>query len=100
MLLLKHEKGMQVSGEIGRIYRNQQEHDPSDRNRAREIAAVNDPIPVGILYRNENIPCYEDEQVPDTMNTAERVMSYLEAEFDKFTIDPSGSGARTAGAEA
>jgi hypothetical protein len=34
------------------------------------------------------------------MNTAERVMSYLEAEFDKFTIDPSGSGARTAGAEA
>ena len=99
MLLLKHENGMQISGDIGRIYTNQQEHDPSDRNRAREISAIDDPIPVGVLYRNQDIPCYEDEQVSDTVNTAEQVMSYLETEFDKFTIDPAGAGARDAGAE-
>jgi 2-oxoglutarate ferredoxin oxidoreductase subunit beta len=88
MLLLKHENGMRISADLGRIYRNQQEHDPSDRNRAREIAAACDPIPVGILYRDERVPRYEDEQVPDTLNTPQRVLSYLEAEFDKFTVEP------------
>ena len=88
MLLLQHPDGMQVPPELGRIYRNQQDHDPSDRNHARQIAAANDPIPVGILYRNENVSCYEDEHVPDTLSSAERVMSYLEAEFDKFTVEP------------
>jgi 2-oxoglutarate ferredoxin oxidoreductase subunit beta len=97
--LLKHEHGMQVSDDLGRIYRNQETHDPADRNRAREIAAQNDPIPVGVLYRNDNVPCYEDHQVADTMNTADRVMSYLEAEFDKFTIDAVGPGSRAAGAD-
>jgi 2-oxoglutarate ferredoxin oxidoreductase subunit beta len=91
MLLLKHENGLEINADIGRIYRNQQVHDPADRNRAREIAAVNDPIPVGILYRNESVPCYEDEQVPDTLNTAARVKTSLEAEFDKFTIEPPGT---------
>jgi 2-oxoglutarate ferredoxin oxidoreductase subunit beta len=100
MLLLKHENGMQISDDLGRIYRNQETHDPADRNRAREIAAQNDPMPVGVLYRNENVPCYEDHQVADAMNTSDRVRSYLEAEFDKFTIDPVGKGAEPAGADA
>jgi 2-oxoglutarate ferredoxin oxidoreductase subunit beta len=95
MLLLKHENGIHISADLGRIYRNQQEHDPADRNRAREIAAVSDPIPVGILYRNERVPCYEDEQVPDVLNTPERVKSHLEAEFDKFTVEPPAAQATT-----
>jgi 2-oxoglutarate ferredoxin oxidoreductase subunit beta len=91
MLLLKHENGLKISPDLGRIYRNQEEHDPADRNRAREMASVHDPIPVGILYRNPDAPCYEDRQVPDRMNTSEGVMNYLETEFDKFTIKPAGA---------
>ncbi len=90
MLLLKHENGLDISPDLGRIYRNQEVHDPADRNRAREMASIHDPIPVGIMYRNEDVPCYEDHQVPDQMNTAEGVMSYLQTEFDKFTIKPAG----------
>ena len=93
MLLLKHENGLDISDDLGRIYRNQEVHDPSQRNRAREIAAVSDPIPVGILYRNPDVPCYEDFQVPETMNTAETVKNFLETEFDKFTIQPTGTDA-------
>jgi 2-oxoglutarate ferredoxin oxidoreductase subunit beta len=93
MLLLKHENGLEISPELSRIYRNQEVHDPSDRNRAREMASVHDPLPVGILYRNPDAPCYEDRQVPDLMNTADGVMSYLETEFDKFTIKPAGADA-------
>jgi 2-oxoglutarate ferredoxin oxidoreductase subunit beta len=91
MLLLKHENGLEISPELGRIYRNQEVHDPADRNRAREMATVNDPIPVGIMYRNPDAPCYEDQQVPDQMNTADSVQKYLEKEFDKFTIQPAGT---------
>lgn len=91
MLLLKHENGLEISQDLGRIYRNQQVHDPADRNRARELASVHDPLPVGILYRNPDAPCYEDHQVPDQMNTAEGVTNYLESEFDKFTIKPAGA---------
>jgi 2-oxoglutarate ferredoxin oxidoreductase subunit beta len=93
MLLLKHENGLEISPELGRIYRNQEVHDPADRNRAREMASVNDPIPVGILYRNPDMNCYEDDQVPEQMNTSEAVMSYLEKEFDKYTIEPTGADA-------
>jgi 2-oxoglutarate ferredoxin oxidoreductase subunit beta len=93
MLLLKHENGLEISPELGRIYRNQEVHDPADRNRAREMASVNDPIPVGILYRNPQMNCYEDDQVPEQMNTSEAVMSYLEKEFDKYTIEPTGADA-------
>jgi 2-oxoglutarate ferredoxin oxidoreductase subunit beta len=93
MLLLKHENGLEISPELGRIYRNQEVHDPADRNRAREMASVSDPIPVGILYRNPEMNCYEDDQVPDRMNTAGTVKRYLEQEFDKYTIDPVGADA-------
>jgi 2-oxoglutarate ferredoxin oxidoreductase subunit beta len=93
MLLLKHENGLDISPELGRIYRNQEVHDPSDRNRAREIASSHDPIPVGVLYRNPDIPCYEDLQVPDKINTSEGVADFLKTEFDKVTIDPTGATA-------
>jgi len=90
MLLLNHKDGVNVSPELARIYHNQEAHDPADRNRAREIASINDPIPVGVLYRKEEIVCYEDVQVPDQMHTTDGVMSFLEAEFDKFAIHPVG----------
>jgi 2-oxoglutarate ferredoxin oxidoreductase subunit beta len=93
MLLLKHENGLDISPELGRIYRNQEVHDPSDRNRAREIASSHDPIPVGVLYRNPDIPCYEDLQVPDQINTSEGVADFLKTEFDKVTIGPTGATA-------
>ena len=35
MLLLSHDDGIRVRPELGRIYRNQESHDPADRNRAR-----------------------------------------------------------------
>jgi 2-oxoglutarate ferredoxin oxidoreductase subunit beta len=90
MLILKHENGLDISPELGRIYRNHEVHDPADRNRAREISSCHDPIPVGVLYRNDDIPCLEDWLVPEQMNTADTVADFLSSEFDKFTIDPPG----------
>ncbi len=93
MLILKHENGLDISPELGRIYRNHEVHDPADRNRAREISSCHDPIPVGVLYRNDEVACLEDWLVPEQMNSADVVADFLSSEFDKFTIDPPGATA-------
>jgi 2-oxoglutarate ferredoxin oxidoreductase subunit beta len=93
ILLLHHENGLHVSPGLGTTYKNQQPHDPSNIHRAREIASGTDPIPVGILYRNPGVPCYEDTRHAGQLQTADLVRTGLEAEFDKFTVWPQ-DGAR------
>jgi 2-oxoglutarate/2-oxoacid ferredoxin oxidoreductase subunit beta len=86
--LLHHERGLRIRPSLGSIYTNQQEHDPGDIHRAREIASTSDPIPVGILYRNADVPCYEDMRRNVDRRTPEVVRRNLEAELDTFTIWP------------
>jgi 2-oxoglutarate ferredoxin oxidoreductase subunit beta len=88
-LLLTHEQGLQLSPALAKVYRNQETHDPADLDRAREIASTIDPIPVGILYRNPDVPCYEDLRHAGQLRTTELIRTGLEAEFDKFTIWPN-----------
>lgn len=87
MLVLQHENGIQLSPELNQIYTHQEIHDPLNLNRAREIASSIDPIPVGILYKNPEIPCYEDIKVNDTVNSASHVEEFLNSEFDKVSIN-------------
>jgi 2-oxoglutarate ferredoxin oxidoreductase subunit beta len=86
--LLKHDDGLTLSAGVSRLYQNQLEHDPSNLNRAREIASGDDFIPVGILYRNPEVPCYEDLRRSDKLRTPELTRSGLNAEFDKYTVWP------------
>ena len=98
VLMLHHEKGLQVSSGLGKLYKNQLEHDPLNIDRAREIASCIDPIPMGILYRNPDVPCYEDLRRSDKLRTTEFLKQGLDAEFDKFTVWPheDDAGARPA----
>ena len=92
MLLLNHENGIQTSPALASVYKNHEIHDPADRNRAREIASTSDPIPVGVLYRNQSIPCYENPRGPDRLYTPDVVKGVLEKELDRFTIQAVGGG--------
>lgn len=85
-LILTHDSALRPSANISKVYKNQQQHDPSDINRAREIASLDDPIPVGILYQNPEVPCYEDLRHAGGLRTAEHIKAGLEAELDKFTV--------------
>ena len=88
ILMLHHEQGMQVSAGLANVYRNQAEHDPSNLDRAREIASNTDLIPVGILYHNPSVPCYEELRASGELRTTEYLRKGLEAELDKFTVWP------------
>jgi len=88
MLMLTHADGIHLGPALQKIYRNQIVHDPADIHRAREIASSEDPIPVGILYRNPGVPCYEDLRRAGMLRTTDTIRTSLEAEFDKFTVWP------------
>ena len=94
-LVLTHPRGIQLDASLARIYRNQAEHDPADLNRARELASNPDLTPVGILYRNDRVPCYEDLCKREQGFTPAMIEAVLNKEFDKFTVQPRhyGNGA-------
>jgi 2-oxoglutarate ferredoxin oxidoreductase subunit beta len=91
--LLRHPDFVTPSAELSRTYRNQLEHDPRDIDAARRVASMEDPIPVGILYQNDDVPCYEDTRHASALRTPDQVKRGLDAEFDKFTIWPDGGPA-------
>ncbi|MDP2320981.1 MAG: thiamine pyrophosphate-dependent enzyme [Acidobacteriota bacterium] len=86
--LLHHANGLQPSAGAAKVYKNQVEHDPSDLNQARLIASRTDVVPVGILYRNPEVPCYEDLVRSDRLRSAALTRTGLDAEFDKHTVWP------------
>ncbi len=90
-LILTHDSGLRPSSELSRTYRHQLAHDPADIHRAREIASSEDPIPVGILYQNPEVPCYEDLRGAGRPRSSESIRKGLEAEFDKFTVWPQAA---------
>lgn len=91
--VLHHADGLQPSAGTSKLYRNQLEHDPIDIDRAREIASQQDVIPVGILYRNPQVPCYEDLRRSTKLVTPSFVRSGLNAELDKYTVWPEKANA-------
>jgi 2-oxoglutarate ferredoxin oxidoreductase subunit beta len=91
ILLLNHEQGLRISPAIAKVYKNEERHDPSNLNRAREIASILDPIPVGILYRNPDVPCYEELRKSGQLRSIELIKAGLETEFDKFTVWPQST---------
>jgi 2-oxoglutarate ferredoxin oxidoreductase subunit beta len=88
--ILTHEDGLQLDPGLAKIYRNQLQHDPSDINRARELASSTDIVPVGILYRNDDVPCYEDVRRPDRIYTPELIEQAFNRELDNFTVETAG----------
>lgn len=91
LLLLTHEDGIEASPQLSSTYRNQVVHDPGDLAGAREIASETDPIPVGILYRNDDVPCYEDVRRPDHRYSPDDIQAAIDEELDRFTIWPTGA---------
>jgi 2-oxoglutarate/2-oxoacid ferredoxin oxidoreductase subunit beta len=89
LLILTHENGMQLSPSLARTYKSHEEHDPADLVDARRLVGTNERLPVGIIYRNPGVPCYEDLRKPDQLYTPELIKRGLEEELDKFTIWPA-----------
>jgi 2-oxoglutarate ferredoxin oxidoreductase subunit beta len=95
-MLLTHADGLTLSPAMASAYRNQRAHDPIDIDKAREIASLDEPIPVGILYRNPDAPCYEDLRHAGQLRSPEYIRTGLNRELDKYTVWPDDASVQQA----
>jgi len=86
----------QLSPSSAKTYKHQQEHDPSNIDRAREIASCDEPIPVGILYRNPECRATRTCATPARCARPDYIKAGLEKELDKFTVWPDEARRRKA----
>lgn len=83
--LLVHENGIVVPG-LDKTYKNVTRHDPSDLDAARRYASLNDgKYRIGLFYRNENVPCYEDIRRQRAVGAEERVR-IMNKELDAYAV--------------
>ena len=72
-LVLEHSAGLVLTPAQQRAYPQRAAHDPSDLERARTLAADLERLPVGVLYRNETVPTYDDLRRSSVAHSSERI---------------------------
>jgi 2-oxoglutarate ferredoxin oxidoreductase subunit beta len=82
--LLIHDDGVYLP-DLDSIYEHKLVHDPRNLNEARRLAEVCDRFRLGIFYRNEDLPRYEDlRRLP--AHTAEERVKLLNEELDRYAV--------------
>ena len=95
--ILTHANGLRLKPELSRVYKNQQTHDPLDLGEALSLARLEDEIPVGILYNDPSVPCYDELRAGERPSTPALVEKVLDEEFDKVGIWPDPADAAEVG---
>ena len=86
VMLLEHEDGVKADEAGTKIYKTRLAHDPSNIHKAREVAAREDVLPIGLLFCDPNRPRYENFSSVGTDVTIEEKMQALDKELDRFAI--------------
>ena len=82
--MLEHPDGIEVP-ELHQIYENVNRHDPRNIDAARELAEKIDRIRVGVFFRDESRPRYEETRhLP--LHTTDDKIRILNEEFDKYAV--------------
>ena len=71
--------------ELEKIYKNQVAHDPHDLEAARRIAGITDRVNLGVLFRDDSKPRYEETRRVPPRTNAERV-TLINAELDRYAV--------------
>ncbi|UCE85277.1 MAG: 2-oxoglutarate oxidoreductase [Deltaproteobacteria bacterium] len=86
LLLLTHADGIEVDDAVKRMFKNRQEHDPSDLDGARRLADREDAVPVGLFYRNDSADRYDRNTVEGLATSRRDKIAALEAELSRYEI--------------
>jgi 2-oxoglutarate ferredoxin oxidoreductase subunit beta len=83
--MLTHPDGVEVPEALRQIYPNQRRHDPRNLAAAREMAADDSILRLGVLFRDESNPRYEETRhLP--RHTADDKIRILNEELDKYAV--------------
>ena len=82
--MLEHPDGIEVP-DLHPIYENVARHDPRNMEAAREMAEKTDKIRVGVFFRDESRPRYEETRhLP--LHTTDEKIEILNDELDKYAV--------------
>ncbi len=82
--LLVHPNGIEPEG-LETMFTDRLVHDPADLNQARRLAADEFPLRLGVFFRDESLPRYEETRhVP--IHTAEEKIDILNQELERYAI--------------
>jgi 2-oxoglutarate ferredoxin oxidoreductase subunit beta len=82
--MLEHPDGIEVP-DLHPIYENVARHDPRNIEAAREMAEKTDKIRVGVFFRDESRPRYEETRhLP--LHTTDEKIEILNDELDKYAV--------------
>jgi 2-oxoglutarate ferredoxin oxidoreductase subunit beta len=82
--LMVHDDGVQVP-ELEKLYKNRIIHDPRDMDAARRLAETGDRIRLGVFFRDETRPVYEEiHRAPK--RTADERVKLLNEELDRYAV--------------
>jgi 2-oxoglutarate ferredoxin oxidoreductase subunit beta len=82
--LLVHENGVNVPG-LDKLYKAQREHDPGDLDEARALAQRKDMLRLGIFFRDDTFPVYDEVRAVPPVTPEEKI-NRLEKEFGRYAV--------------
>jgi 2-oxoglutarate ferredoxin oxidoreductase subunit beta len=83
--LLEHPDGIEVPEALEQIYTSRVRHDPRNIGAAREMAEDSSRLRLGVLFRDESRPRYEETRhLP--LHSAEEKIRILNAELDQYAV--------------
>jgi 2-oxoglutarate ferredoxin oxidoreductase subunit beta len=82
--LLVHDRGIDVP-ELQGLYKHRRLHDPSDLDEARRLAEGGEGVRLGIYYRNESRPRYQETRHVPPHSVDDR-LRLLNREFDRHAV--------------
>ena len=85
-VLLRHDKGIPLDAKIADAYPKVIDHDPSDIDKAREIAGIEDTIPIGLLFQDRSRPRYNEHGAHNLSVSPDERLSVLNREFDRYSV--------------
>ena len=82
--LLEHRDGIVVP-ELESRFEHRMQHDPRDIDGARHLAQAGDKVRLGLFYRDESNPRYEETRALP-VHTAEERIALLNEELDRYAV--------------
>ncbi|MCB1033824.1 MAG: 2-oxoglutarate oxidoreductase [Acidobacteria bacterium] len=84
--LLVHEDGVPADPPVAKLYKNHEEHDPSDIVAARRLAGAPGRVNIGLFYRDDSAPRYDETTVRGLGMTPEEKVENLDKVLDRFAV--------------
>lgn len=86
VVLLDHENGVELDDRVRGMFPKTIKHDPSDINKAREYAELEDAYPIGLFYQNKEAERYDEYGAHNLNMPVKERLKAFNSILDRYAI--------------